>query len=202
MIKINLIKTKVTRSAVVPGATEGEGNVNFDSADDQKVAGLIKIVLMVVFIAGAMFYRSSQIDALNEEALRTSQEFTNLQAEFERKRQESAAKPELEAQARALNDKLTILRNLSRLRLIEVKSLDYLQSVIPERVWFKTVTYASHEFKLVGFATTEEEISKFVKSLESNSSFKDVILLQSREEKGVEGKVRAFEISFRVESPS
>ncbi len=198
MIKINLIKSKVGIQAPADVSIDfgsggsGEGGSN--------AGALIKILLMVGFIAAAMLYRDSQLTQIRTQLETSNGEVFAVQAQIDQKKQEAGAKPELEAEARALNNKLEILRNLSRLRLTEVKSLDFIQSIIPERVWLQSIDYKPPQFRISGFSTAEEEVTKFLSGLEAGPYFTDVILLQSKEQKTNQGTIKTFEISFRAES--
>ena len=76
-------------------------------------------------------------------AIAWSRPGAELQAENTAKAAEVEKVKDVEVQAKELEDKLTILKLLSRLRLRQVKTLDFMQSSIPEKVWLKTVEYES-----------------------------------------------------------
>lgn len=192
MIKINLVKSKVGEGGAA------EVNISYDSGAASKAEGLLKLFLMGAFVIAAIFYRNNQIERLMAEANAIAKQVTVAQQELEQKKKEAGARTELEEEARELKNKLNILRNLSRIRLTEVKSLDFIQSIVPERVWLRSIKYQNSEFSINGFSVSDEDMTEFLKGLEASPYFADVILLQSREEKGRSGTVKTFEIGFKV----
>jgi Tfp pilus assembly protein PilN len=111
-----------------------------------------------------------------------------LQAANAEKLAEAEKVKDIEVQAKELEDKLNILKLLSKLRLRQVKTLDFMQSSIPEKVWLKTINYESDvvhveagHFKFTGNAVATEELTEFVKRLEDSAYLQDVIVLKNQE---------------------
>lgn len=193
MIKINLTKSKISE-------VSGQSQVNFDfdaGGTSGRSQGLIKILLICGFVVGAVLYRGSEIDRLQSEMAVVQNQLNQKQQLLDQKKQEASVQPELEAKAKELEDKLQILRNLSKLRLVEVKALDFIQSIVPEKVWLDSIVYKDAQFNVTGQALTDEDASDFMKALEASPYFDQVILLQSKEQDNRQaGTTKTFEISF------
>jgi Tfp pilus assembly protein PilN len=135
-----------------------------------------------------MIYESQNIRALNEQLMRKNQEIQNLTADNAARAAEVLKVKDIEVQAKELEDKLKILKLLSKLRLREVKTLDFMQSSIPEKVWLKDITYESDKihveaghFQFAGAAVATEELTEFVRRLEDSAYLTDVIVVRNQE---------------------
>lgn len=192
MIKINLVKSRITE-----GTGASQANIDFDATTSSaRTEGLIKLILMSGFVVGAVLYRGNQIDELSAKAAQLQQQLSEAQTVLNQKIEEAASKGALESEARELENKLSIIRDLSGLRLVEVKALDFIQSVVPEKLWLNSISYSNSKFSILGTSISDEEINEFINALEESPYFTEVILLQSIEKAGSEGSTKSFELSF------
>jgi Tfp pilus assembly protein PilN len=200
MIKVNLIRNRVADSTT---ATEAVSSGRNDGARE----ALIKIACIAIFTGGLMVYESQNIRALNEESARMQSQVQTLTAENAAKAAEVAKYKDVEVQAKELEDKLKILKLLSRLRLREVKTLDFMQSSIPEKVWLKSITYDSDKvkvesghFQFSGMAVATEELTEFVRRLEDSAYLQDVIVVKNQEVTNAKTSARDFMFTAEVEN--
>lgn len=207
MIRVNLLRNKVgeqtassTQVSSSPSAF-GEGTAGLREA-------LTKVVLILMFTIGLMLWESSHIRALNEEQARLTGTLAQLQTEAKQKEDEVLAVKDIEGQAKELEDKLKILKLLSRLRLREVKTLDFMQSYIPEKVWLRSIRYEASKdhldvghFVFEGGAVSTEELTEFVKRLENSAYLSDVIVIKNQEvAQGGKTPLRDFLFTAEVET--
>lgn len=205
MIKINLIKSKVGDSVRLdPGganlSTNMTANIRYDNSEQDRPQGIIKIVLMLGFVLVAYFYRSHVIGQLELQTQSLSQQESILQEELRLKTEQAGSKVELEEQARELKNRLEVIKNLSKGRIKEVRALDYIQSVVPEQVWLKSISYQQTQMLLRGNSSADGDLAQFFKSLEKSPFFKDMVVLQSKEDRSQSSVVKSFEVTFKVES--
>lgn len=200
MIKVNLIRNRVGDSA---SGTEAISSGRNESARE----GLIKLACVAIFTGVLMVYESQNLRALNEESMRLQSQVQTLSAENAAKAAEVAKYKDVEVQAKELEDKLKILKLLSRLRLREVKTLDFMQSSIPEKVWLKNITYDSDKvkvesghFQFSGMAVATEELTEFVRRLEDSAYLQDVIVVKNQEVTNTKTSVRDFMFTAEVEN--
>ena len=106
---------------------------------------------------------------------------------------------DVEKSAQVLEQKLTIMKKLSRVRLREVKALDYIQSILPEKVWFKDMRFDDNKLSLNGFAVGDDDLNELTRALENSVQFSNVIILQAKDEKLQNGTYKQFEISCTTE---
>jgi Tfp pilus assembly protein PilN len=184
MIKVNLLRNRVQD----PSLTANSGESSGGGGSDQMREVLIKIAFLGLFVFGLMIYESQNIRSLAEELARTNQQVQTLTADNTNRANEVAKFKDVEVQAKELEDKLKILKLLSKLRLREVKTLDFMQSSIPEKVWLKDISYESDKvhveaghFQFNGNAVATEELTEFVRRLEDSAYLMDVIVVRNQE---------------------
>ncbi len=199
MIRVNLLKNRVSEQATVVQSSGGGSEMRDN---------IVKIVFLAVFTVGLMVYEGQMIRKLNDDNNRLQVRLNELEAEAAAKARETDTVRDVEKQARELEDKLKILKLLSRLRLREVKTLDFMQSSIPEKVWLRTINFESNEdqvddgsYQFTGRAVGTEDLSEFVKRLEESAYLREVIVVKNQEVT-LQGKavVRDFTFTAEVEN--
>lgn len=208
MIRVNLLRNKVGDSGTMPvGGGSAAATVNLDNLEMRE--SLVKIGLILVFTLVLMFFESQNLRSLQAQLSAQQARVNEKQAEAQAKATEVEGIKDIENQARELEDKLKILKLLSRLRLREVKTLDFIQSSIPEKVWLKGMTYESHKDKLesgnfnfVGNAVSTEDLTEFVKRLEDSAYLYEVIVMKNQEvpvSGNQKNMMRDFQFTAQVE---
>lgn len=192
MIRINLARNRVD----VQG---GDMNLEVDSEGrEQLKVALVKILILAIFPGLLIFMEKYNLDNLRLQMAQVSAQASQITAETQQKTQElnqlKAGIPGAESAA----SKLRLLGKMSKLRLRELISLDVVQSVIPERVWLKNLTFQNEQYSFKGGAAETSDLSEFVSKLEASAYFKDVIVIQDKES-STGGKGREFELSATVE---
>lgn len=202
MIRVNLLKNRVSDQT-----TMQKGSVADDSTNDLRET-IIKILFLLLFTLGLMVYEGQNIRKLNDEAARLQVRISELETQSAAKAAEADSVKDVENQARELEDKLKVLKLLSKLRLREVKTLDFMQSSIPEKVWLKTINFESNEtnveegiYQFNGNAVATEDLSEFVKRLEDSAYLTEVIVIKNQEvaATGRAGVMREFMFTADVE---
>lgn len=182
MIKVNLLRSRIQdQQATVMG--------NVQEVDEGELKPtLIKVAFILLFTLGLMIYESQNIRSLNEQIQRMKAQTQDLEAKSAAKALEAAGVKDIAERARELEDKLKIMKLLSRLRLREVKTLDFMQSSIPEKVWLKSIRYdsdqtdpAKAQYTFTGNSVTTDDLSEFVKRLEESNYLGEVIVIKNQE---------------------
>lgn len=201
MIRVNLLKNRVGDQ------TAGPAQMSSESGNDMR-ATVVKIAFIGMFTLMLMVYEGQNIRSLNEEAARLQVRISELETQAAAKAAEADTVKDVEKQARELEDKLKVLKLLSKLRLREVKTLDFMQSSIPEKVWLKSISFDSAQnsveegrYQFTGNAVATEDLSEFVKRLEDSAYLNEVIVVKNQEVpvSGRTGTVRDFTFTAEVE---
>lgn len=214
MIKINLLVNRLGSQAVQAGSVAG-GTVLSAAAEATGVYTtsievvepinlgdiMLKLIWLVVFIAILVGYEMFTINQKSEELGRLKSELGRLESELSTMRPQVETAQRFQKEKQRLEKQLQVVKDLSKERLMAVRSLDALQSLIPEKVWLEKAVFKEKEVKLDGRAVDELGVSAFMQGLEESAFFSDVYLLQSQEAKGEEGAVRSFKVQSKLETP-
>jgi Tfp pilus assembly protein PilN len=199
MIKVNLLRNNSAASSKTT-ATE----INYDTAFDTKADGgvasspagmLLKFLLMFMGAAGLMMYESYNIGELRTALQQAQAASTALSQELTEKKPMVAKARELQKQIQDLESRIQAIKDLSKVRLREIKAIDYLQNIIPEKVWFSLLEFDKGAVKVEGGTTSDDELNLFLEEMERKSIFSNVILLRAVEQKVKEGTIKVFNIS-------
>lgn len=196
MIRINLGRTRIQNVDSLESAYQAPSS---SSGDSSPVGILIKLIAIFIGLLALNFYEGSNLEKLNAQVAQVNQQLMTLQTTLEQKNQELASLGSLQDDSKVLQDKMALLKGLSQLRLREVKSLDYLQTIIPPRVWLTTLNIDKDQYVFKGRSKDEAAVSLFVEKLEDGGYFSDVVLIQDSPivEQGVD--LREFEVLARSE---
>jgi Tfp pilus assembly protein PilN len=204
MVKINLLRNRIGSSGPV-----GEAPISESAYSNPANRGaLVKLVMISLFTVAIMLFESSNLKRLQADQARVQAELNQLQAQATAKAAEVEAVKDIEAQAKELQDKLKVLKLLSKLRLREVKTLDFMQTSIPEKVWLNDVNYEADKdhmdegrFAFTGSAMATDDLTEFVKRLENSAYLRQVIVVKNQEvSTGKTTGVREFNFSAEVEN--
>ncbi len=99
-----------------------------------------------------------------------------------------------------LDSQLEVIKHLSKERLKNVKSLDAMQSLIPQRAWLASLKILENKVELEGYSTDDLVISEFMQSLEASIYYANVALVSSEEFKKDTVIVKKFIIRCYLEN--
>jgi Tfp pilus assembly protein PilN len=159
MIKINLLRSQEQQRTDDYGATEVAGALGPTKEEQLDVLKKIGVIMLpTLLLIGYEWYNIDFLTAQKDKAFGA---LKKVEKELNTLNSEMKLYADVEQEAKVLEDKIGILRDLSRIRLREVKALDFLQSVTPEAVWFKTISYTNLKFVFQGYAVTDDALSVF-----------------------------------------
>ncbi len=206
MIRVNLMRNRVA-DAASGGPTGAPTSVRNEETRD----AIVKIVSIVIFTGALMVYESQNLNTMNGELNRTQMLANELETQAQAKAAEVEGIKDIAKQALELEDKLKVLKLLSKLRLREVKTLDFMQSSIPEKVWLKSLKYESNKdvknfaeqgrYQFDGNSASTDDLSEFAKRLEDSAYLNEVIVIKNQENVGPgrAGVYRDFQFTAEVE---
>jgi Tfp pilus assembly protein PilN len=199
MIKVNLMKSRAHAGVGEETFSIGAQPSSGSSLSKSEQIGVVK-KFFVVSLATLMLiaYEWYNVDLQAQMARSVNNELKNAERLLQSKKDELKQFADVQEDSKILEDKISILKALSKVRLREVKSLDFLQAITPEAVWFKSVVYKDKVFVLEGYAVTDDALSALIKELESSIYFTDVILMKASEEKQDTGTVKSFQVRANI----
>ena len=180
MIKINLAPpTAKTRAAGAPGINLGI------------VFGVLGLLLLVI-VAAYGWILSAEVGGLRREIEQSQAEIVRLTpiiAEGQRHRRE---KEELERRVNAIE---TVARSQARPTYL----LDALADMLPSDLWLTRVEEKSRQLRLAGTTYSSVALSDFMANLRASGKFKEVDLVESRQDLSKSPRTITFEVTCHFE---
>lgn len=202
MIRVNLLRNRIGSSG---GGETQVVDTGYSSSNSRET--FVKIAFLLLFTIGLMLYERSNVSRLNAEQATVQAQLVQLQSEAAAIAAEVENVKDIEGRAKELQDKLKMLKLLSKLRLRGVKTLDFMQTSIPERVWLASIAYESDKEKLEdgrfafsGSSVATEDLTEFVKRLENSAYLSQVIVVKNQDVVNNKQSIREFLFTADVES--
>lgn len=208
MIRVNLLRDVAGGGA--GGGTMATSGVGMDQTAtmQSEAAGaagsnfdiFVKIIAVVIPIVLTVSYRNYQIGLKKGQVDSLQTQLNSLQDKL--KSYEPGLKDieKFQEEKRKLDNQLDVIKHLSKERLKNVKSLDALQGIIPNKAWLKSLQIEEDKVSMEGIATDDLVISDFMKDLEASIYFTAVTLEGSEEVRTDQGSQKAFKIRCKLQN--
>jgi type IV pilus assembly protein PilN len=194
MIRVNLTQTKITSV----GDYSAIGTTTESPGLDRKNT-YVKLAIIALPTILLLAYEHINIARLQGDLKGKLAQTDKLTHELEEKQKLTAPMKDFEDKAKELEDKIKSMKKLSRLRLRTVKALDFMQSSLPDRMWFTDVRLSEDQITLKGLASTDDDLTRFMKAMENSVLFTNVLLVRSEIAKTNYGEYKEFEINCNSE---
>lgn len=178
MIRINLLPTarKKKKPLILP--------VPF-------IYGIGALLVLVIAAVSITFYMNGRISGLNDAIFKKQQRLNELQVvlkqieNYERDNEE-------------VKRKTAIIEQLKRNQIVPLVLLDEVSEVLPEGVWLTSLTDSERFITIEGYAHSNYDLVGYVQNLKGLKFFRDVMLVESRQDE-VEGiAVYKFKLTFSI----
>jgi len=206
-VKVNLLKTKV-KSDPLESTSAGFGETVLDSSINLKGGAsyeggdkknlLTNLFLMLIFSVVIYFYQGYASQKIKFEQKQLQKKIAALQTESQQKDLKVKDVAKYKKEGDEFKRKITAIKELSKTRLVELKALDYIQNIIPEKLWFSSVTYKKRIFVIKGNANEDNAFNTFLKELENSSFFVDIVIITAKEIKDKTGSKIVFEVQTKL----
>jgi type IV pilus assembly protein PilN len=177
VIKINLKPAKS-----IEALTQIAESVDSSSAREIQRKGLSHILLMMILPAFLYVYgmqvkpeKKREIQVINGQ-IAELMTFNNKQSAI------VAEIQKIEKDEKDVETRISAINNTTIGRLVEVKVLDLLQTIIREKMWLKLIEVKDNILTLEGLSQTDVDISLFLEDLTKNVLLRDVRLIESKQE--------------------
>lgn len=197
MIRINLAPS----SAKLKAGQAALDDALFLTEEDIQKHALKRILLIVMFPAALFLYEKQTLPDLVAQSASLTNELNELTTE-------NSASAELVEKIKKLNEtkevfdkRLKAIEQLSVNRYKEVKLLDFLQTTIPETVWFRSLEFSGDKISLLALAMSDTDVTQFLEDLNRSSEIKEVKLNRSTDEKIEDTTIKRFEVDLVYETP-
>lgn len=199
MIRINLLRNRAQGGGAQQSTSTNISFAPTEETSDQKGA-LKNLLFLFIGLGLLVLYENYNKFSLNDSTLLLTNEYSQIEQELNKSKADLEQFKGSEEEAKVLEDKLSLIKKLSRVRLREVKALDYIQEVIPDKIWLRHITMDQESVKISGYSIVDEDISGFIQALDRSSFFQGVVLTQAAEVLGKNGSYKQFDIAAKLES--
>jgi Tfp pilus assembly protein PilN len=166
---------------------------------EQKAAARKKVMLIgvavaacVLLVIGAYFMRIAKLNSLNSEIKKVENELKKLQPIVKKVK-------ELESKTASLNNKLNVIKELIKTRLIYPVFMEEFAALLPNKVWITSLNTKTSgttlELKIKVKADDNYAVADFLNVLESSEKFFDVKFTGIITEVSGEEEIRNFDIN-------
>jgi type IV pilus assembly protein PilN len=201
MIKINLVSNRPKKTTSLRGSSLGsisESDV-FISDDEVRKDAAKRIVIFLVPIVLIWTYGELVVPQKRDELAAKTQDYNKL-VDYNKKQSASVAEiKKFKEDESLIESRIVVLNKLSKDRYKEIRVLELLQQVIPEKAWLRKVKIGQQKLILEGTALSDFEVSKFMESLTKSAFLVDVNLITSSEVITAGTSYKNFEISCSLE---
>jgi Tfp pilus assembly protein PilN len=185
MIHINLAPPSEKRKRKAP-SLPGPAGLNL---------GLVFGALFAVLVGalGAYWWTvSSEVASLQREITQHESEKTRLQAVIAEGKRFKQDVDELERRVNAIE---AVVRNQARPAYL----MDAMADMLPGDLWLTRVEEKGHQLRLAGSTYSSAALSDFMSNLKASGKFRDVDLVESRQDLAKSPRTISFEVSCRFE---
>lgn len=200
MKTINLLKDKTNAGANFNLTNATSTGISFDRdfGDASAVHGkaiFARIIILFVFPLGLIGYE-------NYHNLKLNQQLVELNKAIEKVNEDVLAfSPKVrdlrkfEEEERKLKQRMDTIIELSKERLSNVKALDALHDLVPERAWLTELKVKSGKFEITGLAVEPLIVSNLIGNFEESIFFTQVKLDFTEESRTKNGVLSRFKVS-------
>jgi len=202
VIKINLLRDagagKGGRNDVTMTGTTFRSGGGGGGAVDAKDLG-VKLLLVLLPLISMYVYqevetnqKKAEYEAILAQSAKVDEDLKKLSSQVKEVEKFLQDKKGLDAQ-------LATIKNLSKERLRVVKSMDAIQTLIPQKVWLTSLNITDNKVEIEGRAVDDIIIADFMRDLEESVFFMNVALAGSEEVRFAEGSIKKFTIRCNLE---
>lgn len=198
MIKVNLLRNLSGTAVAAPGTFSGAmpmGGGVTASQDVQKQA-LARLAVIAGAVLLVIFYEKTELSAKQQLVTEKQSELSRVKAEIAKFGDAAPMVEKYNQEKEKLDRQISVLEGLTANRLREVKLLDAIQSIMPQKAWLDQLEVVQGKGRMTGYADTDDTANMIYQQLQANVLFK-LDAPTSRPERDPDlGEIKKFEIPF------
>ena len=173
---------------------------SFNSAADASSSktAAINVLLFFIFLVAAYFIVSTQKEDREKELTGLQSQLTELQNKKQQQEGQSDSLSKTVKQSDEMDSNLIAMREIADGRLLTVKVLEAVQSLLPQKTWLKSIKLKGDVLNLEGYSMVSTGMSTLFSSLEQSVYFSNVKILNQTQETSPDGNIHKFELTSLV----
>ena len=178
MIRVNLLPVR---------AAKKKESIRFQITVASLATGFVVALSMILFLIAVGEVRS----------LRS--EFAVKEVELAELRKKTGKLANIENQKKLVEAKLDSIRKLEEGRTGPLEMFKGIGEAIPEKVWITVLSENAHAINFNGFAATEDDISEFLRGIQSHSELGRAELIVAQRDMGAVKDRELFSFKIRID---
>ncbi|QDK46562.1 fimbrial assembly protein [Bdellovibrio sp. ZAP7] len=199
MIKINLASNQVGTNAAL-GAQFGDVILeDGGGSDEARKEALKRLVILLIPALGLYAYQEQHVPELQARLGSLQTTLSELENYNSKQAASVAEIKKFKEDEAIIEARISALDKISRDRSREIRVIDLMQQVIPEKAWLTKITLNPDRMNVQGLGLSDFEVSQFLEALTKSVFLMDVNLVNSTEVT-LDGMIlKKFEISAVLE---
>ncbi|QLY24756.1 PilN domain-containing protein [Bdellovibrio sp. KM01] len=199
MIKINLASNQVGTNAAL-GAQFGDVILeDGGGSDEARKEALKRLVILLIPALGLYGYQEQHVPELQARLGSLQTTLSELENYNSKQAASVAEIKKFKEDEAIIEARISALDKISRDRSREIRVIDLMQQVIPEKAWLTKITLNPDRMNVQGLGLSDFEVSQFLEALTKSVFLMDVNLVSSTEVT-LDGMIlKKFEISAVLE---
>lgn len=201
MIKVNLLRNRGSHTQTSGTATdfEAESAIQFDTGiEAEGPNAFVKLAVMALATIGLITYEWYNIGQLQKEQASINTQLSAITAEIAQLQPQVEEAQKLQKEYLDFKNKINLIKDMGRVRLREIRAMDHLQNIIPEKAWFSRLAFEEGRFTAEGVAANDQVLDALLDGIRRHSAFKDVLLAKAIEQKTPQGTLKSFVITSNL----
>lgn len=200
LIKVNLLKNLGNQN-YAGESTVSQSILIKDFQNEEKVKIIWKIFFLAFPAVILIYYQSTNIGSKEGELAQINSKFAQIESEISVLTTEYDGLKKYKEEGDNLNRLIGTIAFLSKKRLMAIRSLDSLQAITPNRVWFTSLNFSDAKMNIQGIGVSSEDVTQFIKEVDDSVFFDNVETVNVEQVKKKYGNVKKFELNFSVAGP-
>ncbi len=205
MIKINLAPalaqgSSSNSSASVFGSSSSMSDV-FVGPEETRKEALKRLLILLLGPLALFAYENQNVPAKHAELAAKRQVLVELQTYNAKQAASVAEIKKFKEDEATIEKRISALEKISKDRQREIRVMDLLQVIIPEKAWLSRVQVSPERVNVQGYALSDLDVSTFLEGLTRSAFLMDVNLVSSSEVSQDGIMLKKFEISCLLERP-
>ncbi|NUN06123.1 MAG: PilN domain-containing protein [Bdellovibrio sp.] len=206
MIKINLAPTAAqgatsTSSSMSFGSSSSSMSDVFVGPEEIRKEGLKRLLILLLGPLALFVYENQNVPAKNAEIAAKRQILIEMQAYNAKQAASVAEIKKFKEDEATIEKRISALEKISKDRQREIRVMDLLQLIIPEKAWLSRVQLNPDRVNVQGYALSDLDVSTLLEGLTRSALLMDVNLVSSSEVSQDGVMLKKFEISCLLERP-
>ncbi len=177
MIKVNLIPVKRKKKA--------------KPLPTFLIITVIVTVGVIIVMAYLTFFFSSRLSAKKTQFAANEKKIAELKEKIK-------AVESFEQLNKTFQQRNEIIEQLSKNRSVPVRLLDEISNLLPNGIWFQTMTVSGDNISIDGYGFTNTDIVSYVDNVKNSKIFTDVYLQESKSTEIEKIPLYVFKLTFKI----